>query len=62
MRARKKPITIDVEGPVTEPAAIHTLEGTMTADIGDYILTGIQGERYPCKPDIFHASYDIVED
>lgn len=39
-------------------AEIATLEGTMKADIGDYIITGVKGERYPCKPDIFLATYD----
>lgn len=39
---------------------IKTLEGTMVADIGDYIIKGIKGEIYPCKPDIFLASYDEV--
>lgn len=41
---------------------IVTLEGTMTVSIGDYIIKGIQGEFYPCKPDIFFATYEIVED
>lgn len=36
---------------------IHTLEGTMTADLGDWIIKGIRGEFYPCKPDIFEATY-----
>ena len=40
---------------------IHTLEGTMAADPGDYIIKGVQGEFYPCKPDIFEATYDIGE-
>lgn len=39
---------------------INTLEGVMTADIGDYIIKGIKGEFYPCKPDIFEATYEIV--
>lgn len=39
---------------------IHTLEGTMRADIGDWIIRGVQGEFYPCKPDIFAATYDRV--
>lgn len=39
---------------------IKTLEGTMRADIGDYIIKGVQGEFYPCKPDIFVATYDAV--
>lgn len=39
-------------------AAIKTLEGTMRADIGDWITKGVKGEIYPCKPDIFEATYD----
>ena len=41
---------------------IDTLEGTMTAAEGDWIITGVNGERYPCKPDIFDATYEPVED
>jgi hypothetical protein len=37
---------------------IHTLEGDMRADPGDYIIRGVQGEFYPCKPDIFAATYE----
>lgn len=37
---------------------IRTLEGIMTADQGDYIIKGIKGEFYPCKPDIFQATYE----
>lgn len=39
---------------------ITTLEGTMRADIGDYIIKGVKGEFYPCKPDIFQATYEAV--
>ena len=38
--------------------AIETLEGTMTADLGDWIIRCVQGEIYTCKPDIFEATYD----
>lgn len=38
---------------------IATLEGTMTATPGDWIIRGIKGEFYPCKPDIFEATYEI---
>lgn len=38
---------------------IKTLEGTMLAAEGDFIIKGINGEFYPCKPDIFHKTYDI---
>lgn len=37
---------------------IHTLEGDMTASVGDWIIRGVQGEFYPCKPDIFAATYE----
>jgi hypothetical protein len=40
---------------------IETLEGTMTASIGDYIIKGIKGEFYPCKPDIFELTYETIE-
>lgn len=40
---------------------IFTLEGVMTASVGDYIIRGINGEFYPCKPDIFEKTYEVVE-
>ena len=40
---------------------IQTLEGTMWADDGDYIIRGVQGEVYPCKPDIFEQTYERVK-
>ena len=39
--------------------AISTLEGRMVASIGDYIIKGVNGEFYPCKPDIFEKTYEI---
>lgn len=43
--------------------AINTLEGEHIADYGDYIIKGVQGEFYPCKPDIFHETYEeVIED
>jgi hypothetical protein len=39
---------------------IHTREGTMRAMAGDWIIRGVQGEFYPCKPDIFAATYEAV--
>ena len=39
---------------------IHTLEGVMRAESGDWIIKGVQGEFYPCKPDIFEATYTQV--
>lgn len=41
---------------------IPTLEGNMWLTEGDYIIRGVQGEYYPCKPDIFEATYERVED
>lgn len=40
---------------------VHTLEGPLKVSNGDWIITGIKGERYPCKPDIFDATYEKVE-
>jgi hypothetical protein len=40
---------------------IETMEGVMTATVGDWIIKGIKGEFYPCKPDIFEATYEMVE-
>ena len=65
-----------VEGPVRELAAwcggevpffiadrirIHTLEGDMVAQAGDWIIKGVNGEFYPCKPDIFEKTYEPVD-
>jgi hypothetical protein len=47
--------------PVTH-ATIATSEGAMRADIGDWIIKGIKGEMYPCKPDIFAATYKVVDE
>ncbi len=41
---------------------ISTLEGIMCADINDYIIRGVEGEFYPCKPDIFEKTYEVVEE
>jgi hypothetical protein len=40
---------------------IHTLEGVMLVSDGDWIICGVKGEVYPCKPDIFAATYEAVE-
>ncbi|MEU4225816.1 hypothetical protein AB0F17_16100 [Nonomuraea sp. NPDC026600] len=40
---------------------ITTLEGDMRANVGDWIIKGVQGELYPCKPDIFEATYEAAE-
>lgn len=40
---------------------IHTLEGNHMVSWGDYIIRGVKGELYPCKPDIFEATYELME-
>lgn len=49
-----------VNREVTGYADIHTLEGKMRADVGDWIIRGVQGEFYPCKPEIFKQTYEKV--
>lgn len=39
---------------------VHTMEGTMRGDLNDWIIRGVKGELYPCKPDIFAATYEAV--
>lgn len=78
MKFRKKPVVIDAIqydgtnesfaacGLLRHPGAarpyIDTLEGRMFADPGDWIITGVRGERYPCKPDIFSETYEPAQD
>lgn len=49
------------EEDVTD-VSIWTLEGDMKVSPGDYVIRGVQGEFYPCKPDIFEATYEPVEE
>lgn len=49
---------VDALGPCI---LIDTLEGTMRADPGDWIIRGVKGEFYPCKPDIFAATYEATD-
>ena len=48
------------EAPVIVDMQIRTLEGNMSVSVGDYIIKGIEGEFYPCKPDIFKETYETV--
>lgn len=61
MKYRKKPVVIEA-WQTNEAVVIETLEGTMRADPGDWIITGVKGEVYPCKPDIFEATYEPVDE
>ena len=62
---------IVIESPVLEPSPdnpsghylqIATLEGVMIGNVNDWIIKGVKGEFCPCKPDIFAATYELVED
>jgi hypothetical protein len=54
------PHWLNADGLGGENLYIETLEGTMRADLGDWIIQGVKGELYPCKPDIFEATYEPV--
>lgn len=63
----KEPVEVGAVFPATRPLSgtdqliICTLEGNHLVDWGDFIIQGVKGELYPCKPDIFVATYDRVE-
>lgn len=57
----KKPVVVEAYQTDKE-MVISTLEGKMRADKGDFIITGVEGEQYPCKPDIFKKTYVEVKD
>lgn len=57
---RKHPIVIEAYQTDRE-MIIQTLEGPLHASVGDYIITGIRGEQYPRKPDVFEKTYELVE-
>ena len=61
LKFRKKPVEVEAY-QTSEDLVIETLEGTMHASVGDWIITGIKGEKYPCKPDIFQHTYELVEE
>ena len=60
MKYRKNPIIVEATQTMIRKV-IHTLEGDMVAEPYDWIITGIKGENYPCKPDIFEQTYQLVE-
>jgi hypothetical protein len=75
MKFRKKPVVIEAtqwfkhgDHPAVELGVayngrpyVKTLEGDHLVTPGDWIITGVKGEHYPCKPDIFEATYEAVE-
>lgn len=73
---RKKPITIEAQQYVQigvgvpgmkfrnetdNSPYVDTLEGPLNVSLGDWIIRGVKGEYYPCKPDVFEASYEVAE-
>ncbi len=77
MKFRKKPVVVEAEqfwpgtepwpdgvkGCVGYPFWVDTLEGDHHIVLpGDWIITGVKGEKYPCKPDIFETTYEKVEE
>ena len=76
MKFRKKPVVIEatqwfkdgdhpavIKGKLNDGPIfwINTLEGDMMVVPGDWIITGVKGEHYPCKPDIFEMTYEVAE-
>lgn len=57
----KKPVVVEAYQTDRE-ITIHTLEGDLMASVGDYIITGVNSEKYPCKPDIFKKTYEEVKE
>ncbi|TEB13906.1 hypothetical protein Psfp_03322 [Pelotomaculum sp. FP] len=58
---RKKAIVIEAYQTDKE-MIIETLEGPLKASPGDWIIKGIRGEQYPCKPDVFEKTYEEIDD
>ena len=59
-RFMQSDIRVSYENPENPVIKIETLEGIMEASLGDYIIKGVNGEFYPCKPDIFEKTYAEV--
>lgn len=53
-------LRISYANPDNPVLKIETLEGVMEASVGDFIIRGVKGEYYPCKPDIFEQTYEPV--
>ena len=63
MKYRKKPVEIEAfqfKGEQSGEYYIRTLEGNHHISHGDYVIKGVKGELYPCKPDIFEMTYEPV--
>lgn len=60
LNGTSRPVRVSYDDPEKPTMLIETLEGVMKADVGDYIIKGVKGECYPCKPDIFKQTYEKV--
>jgi hypothetical protein len=58
---RKKPVVIEAV-QITRPGTVETLEGLMEGKPGDWLITGVKGEKYFCKDDIFKMTYEPVSE
>ena len=56
---RKRPVVVKAK-QLRNAVQVKTLEGTMTGDVGDWLIKGVNGEFYPCKDDIFKKTYERV--
>ncbi len=61
MDGGEEPLEEGIHTRDIRPLHIETLEGIMEASPGDWIIKGVKGEYYPCKPDIFEATYEPAE-
>ena len=61
LKFRKKPVVVEAY-KTSKELIIKTLEGDMKASVGDWIITGVNGEHIRCKPDIFKKTYEPVEE
>lgn len=61
MKYIKKPIPIEAV-QINEPFEVKTMEGLMKGKAGDYLITGVRGEQYPCDKEIFEETYELVDD
>ncbi len=57
----KRPIVVEAVR-LTQQITIHTLEGDMVGNPGDWLITGVNGEQYPCKDEIFQKTYEPYEE
>lgn len=58
---RKKPVVIDAIR-ISRPMTVETLEGVMKGEPGDWLITGVNGEQYFCKDEIFRKTYEPVDE